>query len=64
VSPGCIEILKATFDQELDRYPEMGLISSALYPDWFDSAEGRAGRGVLEKRKPRFWRHDGSGARR
>jgi naphthoate synthase/2-ketocyclohexanecarboxyl-CoA hydrolase len=56
VSPGCIEILKATFDQEMDRYPEMGLISSALYPDWFDSAEGReGGAAFLEKRKPRFW---------
>jgi naphthoate synthase/2-ketocyclohexanecarboxyl-CoA hydrolase len=56
VSPGCIEILKASFDQELDRYPEMGLISGALYPDWFDSAEGReGGAAFLEKRKPRFW---------
>jgi naphthoate synthase/2-ketocyclohexanecarboxyl-CoA hydrolase len=56
VSPGCIEILKAAFDQELDRYPEMGVISGALYPDWFDSAEGKeGGAAFLEKRKPRFW---------
>jgi naphthoate synthase/2-ketocyclohexanecarboxyl-CoA hydrolase len=56
VSPGCIEILKAAFDQELDRYPEMGLISGALYPDWFDSPEGKeGGAAFLEKRKPAFW---------
>ncbi len=56
VSPGCVEILKAAFDQELDGYPEMGIISGALYPDWFDSAEGQeGGAAFLEKRKPRFW---------
>ncbi|MCH8850362.1 MAG: enoyl-CoA hydratase/isomerase family protein, partial [Chloroflexi bacterium] len=27
LSPGCLEILKATFDQEMDGYKEMGLIS-------------------------------------
>jgi naphthoate synthase/2-ketocyclohexanecarboxyl-CoA hydrolase len=56
VSPGCVEILKAAFDQELDRYPEMGMISGALYPDWFDSPEGKeGGAAFLEKRKPAFW---------
>ncbi|HET8945185.1 MAG TPA: enoyl-CoA hydratase-related protein [Dehalococcoidia bacterium] len=56
VSPGCIEILKAAFDQELDRHPEMGVISGALYPDWFDSPEGKeGGQAFLEKRPPRFW---------
>ena len=56
VSPGCVEILKAAFDQEMDRYPEMGVISGALYPDWFDSAEGQEGGAAFqEKRKPRFW---------
>ena len=56
LSPGCLEILKAAFDQEMDGYAEMGLISSAMYPDWFDGpefAEGPAAFG--EKRKPRFW---------
>src|SRR3990170_2637475 len=33
VSPGCLEILKAAFDQQLDGYPEMGVLSSRLYPD-------------------------------
>jgi len=57
VSPGCLEILKATFDQEMDGYQEMGTISSNFYPDWFDSAEGQeGGAAFLEKRTPRFWR--------
>ncbi len=43
VSPGCLEILKASFDQEMDGYAEMGVISSQLYPDWFDMPEGKEG---------------------
>jgi len=49
-------VLKATFDQEMDDYPAMGLVSSQLYPDWFDSPEGKEGSAAfLEKRPPRFW---------
>jgi naphthoate synthase len=56
VSPGCLEVLKAAFDQELDQFAEMGVISGAMYPDWFDSPEGKeGGAAFLEKRKPRFW---------
>ena len=56
VSPGCLEILKATFDQELDQFQDMGVISGAMYPDWFDSPEGKeGGQAFLGKRKPRFW---------
>lgn len=56
VSPGCLEILKAAFDQEMDGYAEMGVISSQYYPDWFDMAEGReGGTAFVEKRPPRFW---------
>ena len=56
LSPGCLEILKATFDQELDGFSEMGVISSQLYPDWFDSPEGKEGGAAFaEKRPPRFW---------
>jgi len=56
LSPGCLEILKAAFDQEMDGYKELGQISSEYYPDWFDLPEGKEG-GVAftEKRKPRFW---------
>jgi naphthoate synthase/2-ketocyclohexanecarboxyl-CoA hydrolase len=57
VSPGCLEILKATFDQEMDMYPNMGIISSNFYPDWFDSPEGKeGGTAFTEKRPPNFWR--------
>ncbi len=56
VSPGCVEILKATFDQEMDGYEEMGIISEQFYPDWFDMPEGKEGAASFtEKRKPRFW---------
>lgn len=56
VSPGCLRILKEAFDREIDAMPEMGVISSQLYPDWFDSPEGKeGGAAFLEKRRPRFW---------
>ncbi len=56
VSPGCLEILKAAFDQEMDTYPDMGVISRMLYPDWFDGEEAKEGPAAfLEKRRPRFW---------
>ncbi len=56
VSPGCLEVLKAAFDQEMDGYTEMGIISSQLYPDWFDMPEGKEGGAAFtEKRPPRFW---------
>src|SRR5450759_5273237 len=57
VSPGCLEVLKAAFDQEMDGYAEMGAISSQLYPDWFDMPEGKEGGAAFtDKRPPRFWR--------
>jgi len=57
VSPGCIEILKAAFDQEMEGYAEMGIISSRMYPDWFDGPEAKEGPAAfLEKRPPRFWK--------
>ena len=57
VSPGCLEILKAAFDQEMDGYSEMGIISSQFYPDWFDMPEGKEGaKAFLAKRKPDYWK--------
>jgi len=57
LSPGCLEILKATFDQEMDTFPDMGIMSSRLYSDWFDSPEGKEGSvAFMEKRRPQFWR--------
>ena len=56
LSPGCLEVLKASFDQGMDGFAEMGEISSRLYPDWFDSPEGKeGGASFSEKRLPRFW---------
>ncbi len=56
VSPGCLEVLKAAFDQEMDGYAEMGVISSHLYPDWFDMPEGKEGGAAFTaKRPPLFW---------
>jgi len=56
VSPGCLEILKASFDQEMDGYQEMGTLSSQFYPDWFDMPEGKeGGASFSEKRTPKFW---------
>jgi len=56
-SPGCLEILKASFDQEMDGYNEMGILSSQHYPDWFDMPEGKEGGAAFtEKRPPSFWR--------
>ncbi len=55
-SPGCLEILKASFDQEMDGYAEMGVISSQFYPDWFDMPEGKEGGAAFgERRSPKFW---------
>jgi len=56
-SPGCIEILKAAFDWEIDAFPATGLLSNWLYPGWFDTKEGKeGGQAFMEKRKPDFWR--------
>ena len=56
VSPGCLEILKAAFDQEMDGYKEPCAISAAMYPDWFDMPEGKEGGAAFaEKRPAKFW---------
>jgi len=56
LSPGCLEVLKAAFDQDMDGYADLGVISSQFYPDWFDMPEGKEGPAAFtEKRRPRFW---------
>lgn len=56
VSPGCLEVLKASFDQEMDGYQEMGVLSSNFYPDWFDMPEGKEGGAAFgARRTPKFW---------
>ncbi|MEE8311663.1 MAG: hypothetical protein V3R77_05355, partial [Candidatus Binatia bacterium] len=57
-SPGCLEILKAAFDQEMDGYAEMGIYSSQMYPDWFDAPEGKEGANAFTaqpRRRPAYW---------
>lgn len=58
LSPGCIEILKASFDSEIDYMAgSFAQLSRLMYPDWFEEPECREGpRAFLEKRKPRFWK--------
>lgn len=56
-SPGCLEVLKAAFDQEMEGYRESCATSAAMYPDWFDMPEGKeGGAAFLAKRRPGFWR--------
>ena len=57
MSPGCLEILKASLRSGDGRLSaEMGVISSQFYPDWFDMPEGKEGGAAFtEKRTPRFW---------
>ena len=57
LSPGCLEILKATFDSLIGQEPKLGHHSSMLYPDWFDTEECKEGvQAFLDKRKPNFWK--------
>jgi naphthoate synthase/2-ketocyclohexanecarboxyl-CoA hydrolase len=57
LSPGCIEILKATFDSELNEMISLGVHSANLYPNWFESEECREGvQAFQQKRKPNFWK--------
>lgn len=56
LSPGCLEVLKASFDQEMDGYKESCINSAAMFPDWFDMPEGKeGGAAFMEKRAPKFW---------
>lgn len=58
LSPGCIEVLKASFDAEIDYLAgSYGQLSRQMYPDWFSSPEAEEGpRAFMEKRKPNFWK--------
>jgi naphthoate synthase/2-ketocyclohexanecarboxyl-CoA hydrolase len=57
LSPGCIEILKSCFDMDIHTLPPLGYQSGLLYPNYFDTAEGKEGAvAFTEKRKPNFWK--------
>lgn len=57
LSPGCIEILKASFDMDIDYMDgSFGKISGSMYPEWFDGHEFKEGpQAFVEKRAPNFW---------
>jgi len=58
VSPGCIEIIKATFDSESDYITgSFGQMSRLMQPDWFTTPEGReGGEAFSQKRQANFWK--------
>ena len=57
LSPGCIEVLKATFDADIDYLSgSFGQLSRQMYPNWFHTPETKEGlKAFAEKRKPNFW---------
>jgi naphthoate synthase/2-ketocyclohexanecarboxyl-CoA hydrolase len=57
LNPDCIEVLKATFDSEIDyMVGSNAVLSRLMYPDWFDGeAIKEAQRAFLEKRKADYW---------
>ena len=59
LSPTCIEILKATFDNEAYRYEgHFGINQRQLYPDYFDGPEVKEAQAAFfEKRQPNFWQY-------
>ncbi|BBO82028.1 enoyl-CoA hydratase-related protein [Desulfosarcina ovata] len=59
LSPDCIEVVKASFDAEIETLPagRLGLQSRLMLPDWFDGEEIQEGQqAFLEKRQPNFWK--------
>ena len=59
LSPGCIEVLKASFDMDIEYMAgNFGLLSGLMYPQWFDGDEFNEGpKAFMEKRAPNFWKH-------
>jgi len=56
-SPTCIEILKATFDQEFNnmRHDDAGDLQMLMFPDFMNSEEQKEAQAAFfEKRKPEF----------
>lgn len=59
LSPSCIQLLKATFDSEIQLLRQVapfGPLLRQVVPHFMDSEERREGyQSFLEKRKPNFW---------
>lgn len=57
LSPGAIEVIKASYDWETDHFPAQGIMLNMIYPNWFDSPEGKeGGQAFVEKRQPNWWK--------
>jgi len=59
LSPGCIEMLKASFNTHSDYFRSYNRDHQrAMYPHWFEGPEiTEAQRSFLEKRPSYFWKH-------
>ncbi|MCL5044840.1 MAG: enoyl-CoA hydratase-related protein [Deltaproteobacteria bacterium] len=57
LNPTCIEVLKATFDSDIDYLAgSFGRISSLMAPDFFEGPDPKeAAEAFFGKRKPDFW---------
>ncbi len=57
VNPTCLEVLKASFDSDVDYMAgSMGRMSSLMAPDFFDGPDPKeAADAFFNKRKPDFW---------
>jgi naphthoate synthase/2-ketocyclohexanecarboxyl-CoA hydrolase len=57
LNPTCIEVLKATFDSDIDYMAgSFGRLSSLMAPDFFEGPDPKeAGEAFFAKRKPDFW---------
>lgn len=57
LNPTCIEVLKATFDSDIDYMAgSFGRLSSLMAPDFFEGPDPlEAAEAFFQKRKPDFW---------
>jgi len=64
-NPTCIEVLKASFDSDIDyMVGSFGRLSSQMAPDFFDGGDGKeAADAFFQKRKPDFWQFRKGGSR-
>ena len=58
-SPACIEILKASFDMDIDYMRGSNCSNlNSMYPEYFSTEESKEGqKAFMEKRPPNFWQY-------